>query len=223
MSASSRERTLLEAIASSLTELFAPGIIAERISGMLQHYTFVDEEMLAYFRPRLDQAPRDADFALAYVKEHADTPEMRRTVCEALIFKCDVLCGRSSTRCTMPTCSAAASRRAPSCRARSQGRGGGMSRWRSTTTRPLVRPAWVRLKHCPVRERWVLLVPERVLFPCPTSVTLLERLAKPTRPRRRWSASWPQNTTRRADVIRADVVELLSGLVEKGYVRRVDA
>ena len=62
-----RERTLLEAVASSLTELFAPKIHEERIPGLLQHYSFVSEEMVAYFRRRLDQAPRDAGFALAYV------------------------------------------------------------------------------------------------------------------------------------------------------------
>jgi pyrroloquinoline-quinone synthase len=85
------EKSLLQAIASSLTELFAPTIIRERVAGMLANYRFVDEEALAYFRPRLSQAPRDADFALAYVKEHATTPELRRLVCEALLFKCDVL------------------------------------------------------------------------------------------------------------------------------------
>jgi pyrroloquinoline-quinone synthase len=85
------EKSLLEAIASSLTELFAPGIIRERVAGMLAGYSFVDEEALAYFRPRLDQAPRDAGFALGYVKAQATTPELRRLVCEALIFKCDVL------------------------------------------------------------------------------------------------------------------------------------
>jgi pyrroloquinoline-quinone synthase len=86
-----REQTLLEAIASSLTELFAPKIHEERIPGMLQGYSFVSEEMVAYFRRRLDQAPRDAGFALAYVREHADTAEKRLAVVKALIFKCDVL------------------------------------------------------------------------------------------------------------------------------------
>ena len=86
-----RDRTLLEAIASSLTELFAPKIHEERIPGMLQGYSFVSEEMVAYFRRRLDQAPRDAGFALAYVREHADTAEKRLAVAKALIFKCDVL------------------------------------------------------------------------------------------------------------------------------------
>lgn len=86
-----RERSLLEAIASSLTELFAPGIHKERIPGMLAGYDFVSEAMMGYFRHRMDQAPRDAGFALAYVREHADTMEKRRLVCEALLFKCDVL------------------------------------------------------------------------------------------------------------------------------------
>jgi coenzyme PQQ biosynthesis protein C len=85
------EKTLLEAIASSLTELFAPNIIRERVAGMLAGYPFIDDATLAYFKPRLNQAPRDADFALAYVKEHAKTPELRQRVCEALLFKCDVL------------------------------------------------------------------------------------------------------------------------------------
>ncbi|MEK0083082.1 pyrroloquinoline-quinone synthase PqqC [Benzoatithermus flavus] len=86
-----REQTLLEAVASSLTELFAPKIHEERIPGLLQNYDFVSEEMVAYFRRRLDQAPRDAGFALAYVREHADTAEKRFAVVKALIFKCDVL------------------------------------------------------------------------------------------------------------------------------------
>jgi pyrroloquinoline-quinone synthase len=86
-----RDQTLLEAIASSLTELFAPKIHEERIPGLLQNYSFVSEEMVAYFRRRLDQAPRDAGFALAYVRDHADTAEKRLAVARALIFKCDVL------------------------------------------------------------------------------------------------------------------------------------
>ena len=86
-----RERTLLEAVASSLTELFAPKIHEERIPGLLKGYSFVSEEMVAYFRRRLDQAPRDAGFALAYVRKHADTAEKRQAVAQALIFKCNVL------------------------------------------------------------------------------------------------------------------------------------
>lgn len=86
-----KERPLLEAIASSLTELFAPTIIADRVSGMLAHYDFVSEETLAYFGKRMSQAPRDAHFALDYVKREARRPDQQRAVLDALIFKCNVL------------------------------------------------------------------------------------------------------------------------------------
>jgi len=86
-----RDRSVLAAIASSLTELFSPTIISERVSGMLRHYDFISKETLAYFAPRLTQAPRDSDFALAYVKEHARTAEQQKEVIDALIFKCNVL------------------------------------------------------------------------------------------------------------------------------------
>ena len=86
-----RERSLLEAIASSLTELFAPTIIADRVAGMLASYEFVTEATLAYFDRRLTQAPRDAEFALDYVKREARSREEQQAVLDALIFKCDVL------------------------------------------------------------------------------------------------------------------------------------
>lgn len=86
-----RDRTLLEAIASSLTELFAPTIIAERVSGMLKHYDFITRETLAYFTPRLTQAPQDSAWALAYVRSEAVTLEKQAAVLAALRFKCDVL------------------------------------------------------------------------------------------------------------------------------------
>lgn len=86
-----REKTLLEAIASSLTELFSPVIIGERVEGMLKNYVFVTAETLAYFSARPPQARRDADFALAYVKANARTPEQQQAVLAALEFKCGIL------------------------------------------------------------------------------------------------------------------------------------
>jgi pyrroloquinoline-quinone synthase len=86
-----RDKTPLEAIASSLTELFAPHLHEERISGMLAHYPFVNPDIMSYFRRRLTQAPRDADFALHYVRTHATTPAERAAVCNALLFKTNVL------------------------------------------------------------------------------------------------------------------------------------
>ena len=86
-----RDRSVLEAVASSLTEMFSPSIIAERVAGMLSHYDFITEDTLAYFTPRLTQAPNDVNFALSYVKEHARTPEQQEQVLDALRFKCGVL------------------------------------------------------------------------------------------------------------------------------------
>jgi pyrroloquinoline-quinone synthase len=85
------EHSPLEAIASSLTELFAPAIHKERIDGMLANYDFIDAEVMGYFRTRLSQAPRDVAFALDYVKREARTPELQRLAVDALRFKCDVL------------------------------------------------------------------------------------------------------------------------------------
>jgi pyrroloquinoline-quinone synthase len=86
-----KTRSVLEAVASSLTEMFSPNIISQRVSGMLRNYDFVSEETLAYFTPRLTQAPQDVEFALGYVKREAHTREQQEQVMEALRFKCDLL------------------------------------------------------------------------------------------------------------------------------------
>jgi coenzyme PQQ biosynthesis protein C len=86
-----REKSLLEAIASSLTELFSPTIIGERMEGMLKNYDFVTAETLAYFSVRPPQARRDAEFALDYVKTQARTLADQQAVLAALEFKCGVL------------------------------------------------------------------------------------------------------------------------------------
>ena len=85
------EQPLAVAVASSLTELFAPAIHRERISGMLENYAFVDGHAMAYFKRRLKQAPRDSGFALAYILEHAKTRAEQDACVEAVRFKCDVL------------------------------------------------------------------------------------------------------------------------------------
>lgn len=86
-----REQPLTIAVASSLTELFAPKIHKERISGMLENYNFIDDKVMAYFKRRLTQAPRDADFALQYVLKNAKTREEQEACIEAVRFKCNVL------------------------------------------------------------------------------------------------------------------------------------
>lgn len=86
-----RDKSLLEAVASSLTELFAPKIHKERIAGLLAHYDFANDRTVAYFRTRLTEAPRDVAFGLAWVQEHAKTRAEQEAVMAALRFKTDVL------------------------------------------------------------------------------------------------------------------------------------
>ncbi len=86
-----RERPLVEAVASSLTELFAPAIHRERIAGLLEHYDFANEKTMAYFNRRLEEAPKDVAFGLDYVRREARTPEQQQGVIDALLFKTDVL------------------------------------------------------------------------------------------------------------------------------------
>ena len=86
-----RSRSVLEAIASSLTELFSPAAIKVRVAGMLENYDFIDRQVIAYFDNRLTQAPRDAGFALDYVKQHARTAEQQEQVRQALRDKCAIL------------------------------------------------------------------------------------------------------------------------------------
>ncbi|MSP43243.1 MAG: pyrroloquinoline quinone biosynthesis protein PqqC [Alphaproteobacteria bacterium] len=86
-----REQSLLQAVASSLTELFAATLIQERVAAMLANYAYVDKKILSYFDARLTQAPQDSSFALAYCQKHAVTVAQQQDVLDALYFKCDVL------------------------------------------------------------------------------------------------------------------------------------
>ncbi|MDA3630449.1 pyrroloquinoline-quinone synthase PqqC [Saccharopolyspora oryzae] len=86
-----RTRPWVEAVASSLTELFAPDLMAERLAAFERHYPWIDRDGLAYFRSRLTQAPRDAEHALEVVTEHCRTAEQQARAVDALAFKNDVL------------------------------------------------------------------------------------------------------------------------------------
>ncbi|MBW0090969.1 pyrroloquinoline-quinone synthase PqqC [Pseudonocardia sp. KRD-184] len=86
-----RTRPWVEAVASSLTELFAPDLMAERLRAFEQRYTWIAPDGLAYFRNRLEQAPRDSEHALEVVLRYCRTPQDRDAAVAALSFKCDVL------------------------------------------------------------------------------------------------------------------------------------
>jgi hypothetical protein len=86
----------------------------------------------------------------------------------------------------------------------------------------LVRPSWARLKRCDRRGVWLFLVPERVFFPCPITVDILQRIETPLS-----LSALVQDLAREydapEDLIRADVAGLIGGFVESGYVRRLDS
>lgn len=81
----------LEAVASSLTELFAPKIHQQRIEAFPIHYPWIPPEGLDYFKSRLVQAPRDVKHGLAIVQQHCLTVETQRRAFEALAFKLEML------------------------------------------------------------------------------------------------------------------------------------
>jgi pyrroloquinoline-quinone synthase len=79
------------AVASSLTELFAPDLMATRLAAFERHYTWVQPWGFDYFKRRLTQARRDSAEGLALTIEHCKTREMQDSAVHALSFKCDVL------------------------------------------------------------------------------------------------------------------------------------
>ena len=79
------------AVASSLTELFAPTLVSKRIGVFEQLYPWIRPEGLAYFQARLHQAPRDADHGLSLVLRECRNRDDQDQAISALRFKCDVL------------------------------------------------------------------------------------------------------------------------------------
>ncbi|PRX70760.1 pyrroloquinoline-quinone synthase [Cohnella sp. SGD-V74] len=79
------------AVASSLTELFAPTLVSKRIGVFEQLYPWIRPEGLAYFQARLHQAPRDADHGLSLVLRECGNRAEQEQAISALRFKCDVL------------------------------------------------------------------------------------------------------------------------------------
>jgi pyrroloquinoline-quinone synthase len=86
-----RRRPWVEAVASSLTELFGPGAIRVRLAALEKHYPWIDPAGLEYFRDRLVQAPRDAEYALRLVVERCVTREQQERAVAALRFKTEML------------------------------------------------------------------------------------------------------------------------------------
>jgi len=86
-----RDSSLVVAVASSLTEFFAPDIMSKRIAAWEKHYPFVDPAGLAYFRGRVPRARRDSEEAIAFVVAHARTRPEQEACVAALIRKTEIL------------------------------------------------------------------------------------------------------------------------------------
>jgi pyrroloquinoline-quinone synthase len=86
-----RERSLVEAVASSLTEFFAPDLMSRRILAWEQHYPWVKKDTLDYFRSRVPRARRDSAEAIDYVVAHATSYELQERCVAALIKKTEIL------------------------------------------------------------------------------------------------------------------------------------
>jgi coenzyme PQQ biosynthesis protein C len=86
-----RERSLVEAVASSLTEFFAPDLMTKRILAWERHYPWVEPEMLDYFRSRVPRARRDSEEAIEFVVANAPTLELQDRCVAALVAKTEIL------------------------------------------------------------------------------------------------------------------------------------
>src|SRR5262249_7608895 len=86
-----RTRPWQEAVCSSLTELFAPEIHRDRLSGWPRHYPWIDPAGLQYFRDRMNLARRDVAHGLSLTLDHFRTRAEQERALEILQFKLDVL------------------------------------------------------------------------------------------------------------------------------------
>jgi pyrroloquinoline-quinone synthase len=86
-----RSRSLVEAVASSLTEMFSPDLMSARVAAWERHYPFVTQDALEYFRSRVPRAARDGEEALAFVVREARTREAQAACVAALVRKTEVL------------------------------------------------------------------------------------------------------------------------------------
>ena len=86
-----RNASIVEAVAASLTELFAPDVMSQRLAAWTQHYSWVDRSALEYFRSRIPRATRDSEEALTFVVSHADSYELQTRCVAALVRKTEIL------------------------------------------------------------------------------------------------------------------------------------
>ena len=80
-----------EAASSSLTELFAPSIHKQRLANWPEHYPWIDDQGLTYFRNRLGQARRDVEHGLEITLDWYKTRQQQERMLDILKFKLNIL------------------------------------------------------------------------------------------------------------------------------------
>ncbi|MEP6720339.1 MAG: pyrroloquinoline-quinone synthase PqqC [Variovorax sp.] len=86
-----RQRPWEEAAISSLTEMFAPKIHADRLAGWPGFYPWISADGLAYFRSRIPLATRDVEHGLEVARRWCTTRERQERAIDILNFKLDIL------------------------------------------------------------------------------------------------------------------------------------
>ena len=86
-----RQQPWQEAVCSSLTELFAPDIHRQRLASWPEHYPWIDQQGLQYFRSRMSLAQRDVNHGLAVTLDYFKSREQQHRALEVLKFKLDIL------------------------------------------------------------------------------------------------------------------------------------
>jgi len=208
------------AMASSLTELFAPDLMRDRLAAFEQFYPWIPASGLEYFRSRVTQARRDSQEGLALVIEHCSTRELQERAVRALSFKCDLLwClldgvllayGVGSARSGVPQ--GGGQRGLPT-----QDKGGRPDSSEEGCYRLSAR---VRLPEDPVTGKPTLLYPEGVMMLNPTGEAIV-RLLDGERSMNDVIATLSARYQVSPDVLGKDVAEYLSGLCERHVVEAV--
>ena len=213
-----REHSLLEAVASSLTELFAPAIHRERIAGMLENYDFIGEQAMQYFSRRLDQADRDAGFALDYVKRarhHRRDAGGRRRRGALQVQRAVGAARRPASRLRHARPDPA--RRLPSGAAHERSRqiGARDDRCRPPSRRCRGTSSCATTR---ARDRWTILAPERVFSPDAIAVAVLQ-LCDGARTTDDIAEELARTYNAPKAQILADVMAMLQDLADKGVVQ----
>ena len=190
-----RQKPWVEAVASSLTELFGPAAMRVRLEALERHYPWIDPAGLEYFRTRLVQAPRDAQYALDLTVEHCRTPRAA---------------GRCRRGAALQDRDAVGAARRDRARRHAAAGAGRMTRPRLVTG--------ARLRYDDVREEHVLLIPEGAVRLNPTAAEVLELCDGE---RSLDDIVGALSARYEGADVRDDVVELVDAMAQRGLV--VDA